>query len=103
MPKKTALTRKNEKYRRHYYKPIAESNSLPDRYSRQEEFYKNMSTYLNKTQDERCEDNKDRDLTQHVASRWYRAPEISLICPNYDKSSDIWSMGLCTSRADGGL
>jgi len=32
------------------------------------------------------------DLTKHVATRWYRAPEIILL-ENYDYNSDIWSAG----------
>ena len=31
-------------------------------------------------------------LTQHVVTRWYRAPEVILTQP-YDKSLDIWSLG----------
>jgi mitogen-activated protein kinase 1/3 len=37
---------------------------------------------------------KKRSLTPHVASRWYRAPEIMLL-ENYDTASDMWSFGCC--------
>ena len=33
-----------------------------------------------------------RQLTQHVATRWYRAPELILRC-NYDAAIDLWSAG----------
>ena len=32
-------------------------------------------------------------LTSHVVTRWYRAPEIILIEKNYDAKIDVWSMG----------
>jgi mitogen-activated protein kinase 1/3 len=36
---------------------------------------------------------KKRSLSSHVGSRWYRAPEISIIEKQYDQASDIWSLG----------
>jgi len=36
-----------------------------------------------------------RCLSIHVGSRWYRAPEISLLERQYDQASDLWSFG-CT-------
>jgi mitogen-activated protein kinase 1/3 len=38
---------------------------------------------------------KIRSLSNHVSSRWYRAPEICLVEKQYDFASDIWSVG-CT-------
>eukprot|EP00731_Ephydatia_muelleri_P018564 Em0011g604a len=32
-------------------------------------------------------------LTEYVATRWYRAPEIMLNSKGYSKSIDIWSVG----------
>ena len=32
-------------------------------------------------------------LTDYVATRWYRAPEILLGSPNYTFGVDMWSMG----------
>lgn len=32
-------------------------------------------------------------LTEYVATRWYRAPEIMLNSSNYSKSMDLWSVG----------
>ena len=37
--------------------------------------------------------NKDRCLTSHVGSRWYRAPEVVLIQKDYDQAQDMWAMG----------
>lgn len=34
-----------------------------------------------------------RCLSIHVGSRWYRAPEVSLIERQYDQASDMWSFG----------
>lgn len=34
-----------------------------------------------------------RYMSLHVGSRWYRAPEISIIEKQYDQSSDMWSFG----------
>ena len=34
-----------------------------------------------------------RVMSLHVGSRWYRAPEISLVEKSYDQSSDLWSFG----------
>lgn len=31
-------------------------------------------------------------LTEHVYTRWYRAPEILLLCP-YTEKIDIWGIG----------
>ena len=33
-----------------------------------------------------------RQMTQHVATRWYRAPELILKC-DYNGSIDVWSAG----------
>ncbi len=32
-------------------------------------------------------------LTEYVATRWYRAPEILLACGDYTKGVDLWSLG----------
>lgn len=36
---------------------------------------------------------KDIVLTEEVATRWYRAPEVLLGSQNYEKSADVWSIG----------
>jgi mitogen-activated protein kinase 1/3 len=44
-------------------------------------------------------DNRDqnylnkRELTLHVVTRWYRAPEVILLEKQYNKEIDIWSLG----------
>ena len=35
----------------------------------------------------------DRQLTQHVVTRWYRAPELILLQSQYDNAIDVWSVG----------
>lgn len=34
-------------------------------------------------------------MSNHIGSRWYRAPEICLLEKQYDSASDVWSLG-CT-------
>ena len=41
------------------------------------------------------ETKKTRSLSSHVGSRWYRAPEVSLMEKKYDTAADIWSIGCC--------
>lgn len=36
---------------------------------------------------------KNRVLTSHVATRYYRAPELILMEKDYGKAVDIWSAG----------
>ena len=39
-----------------------------------------------------------RELSNHVVSRWYRAPEIILLEPRYDQKVDLWSAGCILSE-----
>eukprot|EP01044_Picomonas_judraskeda_P038158 COSAG03_NODE_17678_length_370_cov_1.206642_1_plen_78_part_10 len=32
-------------------------------------------------------------LTKHVVTRWYRAPELILMATNYTAMIDVWSLG----------
>jgi mitogen-activated protein kinase 15 len=32
-------------------------------------------------------------MTDYIATRWYRAPELLLGCRDYCKSVDIWALG----------
>ena len=32
-------------------------------------------------------------MSLHVGSRWYRAPEVSLLIRSYNESLDMWSVG----------
>ena len=36
---------------------------------------------------------KPRSLSNHIGSRWYRAPEVSLLEKQYDFAQDNWSLG----------
>ena len=36
---------------------------------------------------------QDGCLTDYVATRWYRAPEILLGCKSYTTGVDLWSLG----------
>ena len=36
---------------------------------------------------------RKRDLSNHVQSRWYRAPEVILLEKGYDERIDVWSAG----------
>jgi len=38
-------------------------------------------------------DSQDAQMTEYVATRWYRAPEIILGYPNYGKPVDLFSVG----------
>jgi len=35
----------------------------------------------------------DKDLTEYVVTRWYRAPEVMCSARQYDEKVDIWSVG----------
>ena len=39
------------------------------------------------------EETETEPLTEYVATRWYRAPEILLASGHYTKSVDLWSLG----------
>lgn len=41
-------------------------------------------------------------MTEYVATRWYRAPEIMLSFTNYSKAIDIWSAGCILAELLGG-
>jgi mitogen-activated protein kinase 1/3 len=34
-----------------------------------------------------------KQLTKHVVTRWYRAPEVILMSDTYNYAIDIWSVG----------
>jgi mitogen-activated protein kinase 1/3 len=37
--------------------------------------------------------NLKRELTGHVVTRWYRAPELILLEKDYGEAIDVWSVG----------
>ena len=55
------------------------------------ELKQKIAVKLTQTMDQRCA--KKRSMSNHVGSRWYRAPEISLVERQYDQASDMWSIG----------
>ena len=57
----------------------------------EEEKKENMRSRLVKTKDARR--NMKRELTGHVVTRWYRAPEIILLEKDYGPGIDIWAVG----------
>lgn len=52
---------------------------------------KEMQMKLLRTKDHRK--NMKRELTGHVVTRWYRAPEIILLEKDYGPAIDMWSIG----------
>ncbi|KAG9290789.1 hypothetical protein G9A89_011752 [Geosiphon pyriformis] len=42
-------------------------------------------------------------MTEYVATRWYRAPEIMLSFQNYTKAIDLWSVGCILAELLGGV
>ena len=50
-----------------------------------------MAQRLIKTKDQRK--NMKRELTGHVVTRWYRAPELILLEKEYGPPIDVWSVG----------
>ena len=37
-------------------------------------------------------------MSSEIMTRWYRSPEVCLTEKNYDKSVDIWSLGVILSE-----
>lgn len=52
---------------------------------------KELASRLIKTKDQRK--NMKRELTGHVVTRWYRAPELILLEKEYGPPIDVWSVG----------
>jgi len=50
-----------------------------------------VSKKLQRAQEKRSD--RTRELSNHVVSRWYRAPEIILLEPKYDSKIDLWAAG----------
>lgn len=40
----------------------------------------------------------ERELTGHIATRWYRAPEIILLEKDYGPAIDMWAVGCITGE-----
>jgi mitogen-activated protein kinase 1/3 len=56
-----------------------------------EEKKEDLRQRLVKSKDQRK--NMKRELTGHVVTRWYRAPEIILLEKDYGPAIDVWSIG----------
>ena len=77
----------------HQY-PASAAGTLPgnkDENQDENEKKENMRSKLVKTKDARR--NMKRELTGHVVTRWYRAPEIILLEKDYGPGIDIWAVG----------
>ena len=46
--------------------------------------------------------NQNDNLTDYIATRWYRAPEILLGSQRYSKAIDMWSVGCILGELLGG-
>ena len=66
--------------------PITEESTSP-----KEEVKEDLRNRLVKTKDARR--NMKRELTGHVVTRWYRAPEIILLEKDYGPGIDVWAVG----------
>lgn len=51
------------------------------------------SDFLSKLKKQLKQPSQSQDLTRHVATRWYRAPELILWQEQYGEAVDIWSVG----------
>ena len=69
----------------------SQTDSLPVAGKTEEEKKENLRNRLVKTKDARR--NMKRELTGHVVTRWYRAPEIILLEKDYGPGIDIWAVG----------
>ena len=48
------------------------------------------------------DNNSNNILTEYIATRWYRAPEILLGSTRYSKAVDMWSVGCILGELLGG-
>ena len=68
-----------------------QSNTSHSSLQSEETKKEDMKHKLQKTKNMRK--NMKRELTGHVVTRWYRAPEIILLEKDYGPAIDIWSVG----------
>lgn len=50
------------------------------------------------TETRKTREKKQREISNHICSRWYRPPEAILLDKNYDEKVDIWSAGCIVSE-----
>lgn len=53
----------------------------------QDQFVQKMQTIVQNIQ------MSDRSLSDHIGTRWYRAPELILMQKHYDQAQDMWALG----------
>jgi len=70
---------------------VSEASSQGATPSNNEEQKEDLRKRLVKTKETRR--NMKRELTGHVVTRWYRAPEIILLEKDYGPAIDIWAVG----------
>lgn len=63
---------------------------LDDRSDQEQQYREQMTEIL---ESEMSRKPRRRTLTDHVASRWYRAPELILVQNEYDQAIDMWAAG----------
>jgi mitogen-activated protein kinase 1/3 len=73
------------------FSPQKRKESLFEKTCSSPEKKKEVHRMLEKTKDVRK--NMKRQLTGHVVTRWYRAPELILLEKDYGEAIDIWSIG----------
>lgn len=66
-------------------------NIEEEKQKNEEEKKKDLTKKLIRTKDMRK--NMKRELTGHVVTRWYRAPELILLEKDYGPAIDMWSVG----------
>ena len=69
----------------------ASGNSTQESPENEAEKKENLRAKLVKTKDARR--GMKRELTGHVVTRWYRAPEIILLEKDYGPGIDVWAVG----------
>ena len=91
LPKISSVEDHIKQTRKSLFKKVANTTNLAERKSRFSQFKKDVGECLAVSKPQR--DEKKRDMSQHVGTRWYRAPELILLDPKYDKSIDMWAVG----------
>jgi len=79
-----------EKAKIHHKDDKVEEESVPEE-KKEEKKKADIKSRLVRTKNQRK--NMKRELTGHVVTRWYRAPELILLEKDYGPAIDIWSVG----------
>jgi mitogen-activated protein kinase 1/3 len=73
------------------YTKVSSDDMIVEDPPKEEAKKEDLRARLLKTKDQRK--NMKRELTGHVVTRWYRAPEIILLEKDYGAAIDMWSIG----------